>query len=119
MADDAALDLMSQEEEDLLYEMSNLYPRDTGLPMTVWIGPKARARHDVRVKVCLRHGDRMDILNTASVAVRPEPRLVRGSLDAGDLRKVIAWIELNRDLLIDVWNGDAGFVETAQRLRKL
>ena len=26
------------------YEMTNLYPRETGLPMTVWAGPRAGAR---------------------------------------------------------------------------
>jgi len=25
------------ESEDDLYEMANLYPRDTGLPMTIWV----------------------------------------------------------------------------------
>ncbi|HVC54300.1 MAG TPA: hypothetical protein VND87_19965 [Stellaceae bacterium] len=27
-------------ETDALYEMANLYPRTTGLPMTVWVGPR-------------------------------------------------------------------------------
>lgn len=116
MADDAALDVMS-EEERLSYEMTNLYPRDTGLPMTVWIGPKSGARHDVRVKVHQRHGDRMDPLNTASVAVRPEPRLVQGRLDSDDLRQVIAWIELNRDVIVDFWEGVASAREMAARLQ--
>jgi hypothetical protein len=32
-----------------LYEMVNIYPADSGLPMTVWAGPRGNARHDVRV----------------------------------------------------------------------
>jgi hypothetical protein len=38
-------------ETDELFEMANLYPRTTGLPMTVWVSPRGNARHDVRVKV--------------------------------------------------------------------
>jgi hypothetical protein len=27
-------------DDDLYYEMANLYPRETGLPMTVWVSPR-------------------------------------------------------------------------------
>ncbi len=37
-------------ESDELFEMANLFPRTTGLPMTVWVSPRGNARHDVRVK---------------------------------------------------------------------
>ena len=33
-----------------LFEMANLYPGTTVLPMTVWVSPRGNARHDVRVK---------------------------------------------------------------------
>ena len=46
----------TNEPDDI--EMANLYPRDTGLPMTVWVSPRGRARHDARVKVCLTPADR-------------------------------------------------------------
>ena len=62
------------------YEMTNLYPRDTGLPMTVWVSPRARARHDARVKVCRTRGDNMEPTNLAVVAIRPTPRVVHGPL---------------------------------------
>ena len=42
-------DLKTQETETAeaeLYEMANLYPRTTGLPMTVWVSPRGNARHD-------------------------------------------------------------------------
>jgi hypothetical protein len=34
-------------ETDDLFEMANLFPRTTGLPMTVWVSPRGIARHDV------------------------------------------------------------------------
>ncbi|WP_270937290.1 DUF4160 domain-containing protein [Falsiroseomonas oryzae] len=105
--------------EDDLYEMTNIYPRTSGLPMTVWISPRGRARHDARVKVCRVPGNRMIPEDTAVVSVRPEPALLEGELDAEALRAVQAWIVLNRDVLIDYWNGEADGIELAQRLRRV
>lgn len=99
--------------------MASLYPRDTGLPMTVWIGPKAGARHDVRVKVSMAHGDRMDADNLATVSVRPVPEVLHGRLAGADTAEVIRWIELNRDVIVDYWNGSASTLEMAARLRSL
>jgi len=101
------------------YEMANLYPRETGLPMTVWAGPKGGARHDARVKVCRSHGNRMDVEGLASVSVRPTHELVAGSLTSADLKAVQAWIALNTDALIGYWDGDLGTGEFVQALRKL
>jgi hypothetical protein len=61
-------------EAEAPYEMANLMPRMTGLPMVVWVSERGRARHDVRVKVALSHGHRASPYNTAaSLAVRPTP----------------------------------------------
>jgi hypothetical protein len=81
-------------DDDLYYEMANLYPRETGLPMTVWINPRGRAQHDVRIKVHTTHGNRMIIANTAVVAVRPTA-------------------------LVANWDGQIGTIELGQRLQPL
>ena len=59
------------EPEDL-FEMANLYPSTTGLPMTVWVSPRGNAHYDVRVRVNMTNGDQIDIAATAVVAVRPD-----------------------------------------------
>jgi hypothetical protein len=99
--------------------MANLYPRDTGLPMTVWVSPRARARHDARVKVCRTRGDSMDPSDLALVAIQPNPRVVRGPLAQSDFAPVAAWITLNEGALIDYWNGTLGTLEFVNRLRRL
>jgi hypothetical protein len=53
--------------EDELFETANIYPADSGLPMTVWIGKRGGARRDVRVKVNMAHGNQRSIGNTAVV----------------------------------------------------
>jgi len=102
-----------------LFEMANLFPRTTGLPMTVWVSPRGRARHDARIKVCLTPGPRMDVANTAVVGLRPQPSLIKGRLPAPELDLVSRWITLNDAVLLDFWNGAIDTVELASRLRKL
>ena len=104
---------------DELFEMANLYPRTTGLPMTVWVGPRGHARHDVRVKVNLTHGNQMTIENTAVVAVRPVPHMIAGRLSPDDEQAVFQWIALNTDAIVAYWNGAIDTVQLAQALKAL
>jgi hypothetical protein len=84
-----------------LYEMVNLVPRMTGLPMTVWASPRGAARHDARIKVNPTHGRQMIIRDAVSVAVRPQPRVIGASLPPADRQAVFAWIALNEAALVD------------------
>ena len=104
-------------DDDLdLFEMANQFPRTTGLPMTVWVGPRGNAQHDARVKVCMTHGNQMDIHNTAVVGIRPTPRLIEGTLSTPDLRAVSEWIRKNEAALIDHWDGNIDGTELGARL---
>jgi hypothetical protein len=77
------------QEGDDLFEMANLFPHRTGLPMTVWVSPRGGARHDVRIKVNITHGSQMNAANTAVVGVRPSPHLIAGRLSPEDERLVL------------------------------
>src|SRR4029077_3209967 len=99
---------------DELYEMANLYPRTTGLPMTVWVGPRGNARHDVRIKVNLTHGNQMNIDNTAVVGVRPTPHLVAGRLSSDDQRLLFQWVQLNAVAIVSYWDGGIDTAELIQ-----
>ena len=106
------------ETEDL-FEMANLYPDTTRLPMTVWISPRENARHDVRVKVNMTHGNQISIANTAVVGVRPTPRVISGRLSPGDAQAVFGWIALNTDALVAYWEGRIDTARTIQALKPL
>ena len=103
MPDEAPLEWTTAEEDEL-FLMTNLYPRRTGLPVTVFVSPRSGG-HDIRVKVSVVPGNRMTLEGAAVVGVRPEPRLIHGRLDADVLSQVTAWIRLNEAALIDHWNG--------------
>jgi hypothetical protein len=114
VADDA-----SATDADDLFEMANLFPRTTGLPMTVWVSPRGNARHDVRVKVNMTHGNQMNIANTAVVGVRPAPHLVAGQLAPEDERAVFEWVALNTAALVSYWHGQIDTIQLGEQLRPL
>lgn len=107
-----------REPEDL-YEMANLFPEDTGLPVTVWVSPRGRARLAARIKVCRGPGNRMVPSNTAVVAIEPEPRLVEGRLQAEYLRPVMQWTALNSEALLAYWRGEIGTGALIHRLQRV
>jgi hypothetical protein len=107
------------EVEDELFLMTNLYPATTGLPMVIWVGPRYGAQHDVRIKVMMVHGTRMDPGNLAVVAVRPTPHVIAGQLSRADLQAVSRWIAMNEAAILDHWNGLTDGVQMGQQLRPL
>jgi hypothetical protein len=106
-------------ETDELFEMANLFPRTTGLPMTVWVSPRGNARHDVRVKVNMTHGDQMNIANTAVVGVRPTPHVIAGHVSPDDERVVFEWVSLNATALVAYWDGRIDTIELGQLLKRI
>jgi hypothetical protein len=106
------------DETDYLFEMANLSPALTGLPMIVWISERGPARNDARVKVSLVHGRRARPDRTASVSVRPTVEIVTGrELERRDMELVRQWIELNRETIIAYGNGDLLTDEVIGRLK--
>ena len=91
------------------FDMANLRPDRTGLPFVVFISQKGGARHDVRIKLARVAKVRPSEMLT--VAVRPVPRLIRGTMNREEFDLVKRWIELNRNVLIDYWNGDIEYTE--------
>jgi Domain of unknown function (DUF4160) len=93
-----------RDDPDEFFDMANLFPKHTGLPFVVWISYRGAARHDIRVKVS--PGPKALPLEMASIAIRPDIRVVEGSLSGGDLALLSKWIEMNRDVLLRYWEGD-------------
>jgi len=91
--------------------MANLRSEQTGLPFVVFISQKGRARHDVWIKPA--RTAKVRPWEMLAVAVRPAPRLIRGSINREEFDLVKRWIEANRTVLIDYWNGDIEYTEDA------
>ena len=106
------------EDEDL-FDMANLSPALTGLPMVVWVSEHSGARHDVRIRVSAVHGVNIRFGQWAIVAVRPSPRLVHGRLSPSDFATVSGWIRLNEAAIVEYWNSQLLIDELIQRLQRL
>jgi len=110
---------VAKTDGDELFEMANLFPRTTGLPMTLWVSPRGNARHDVRVKFNITPGNQMNVANTAVVGVRPTPHLIAGHLSQEDQRAVFDWVSLNTATLVDYWEGRIDTIELGQLLKRV
>jgi hypothetical protein len=106
-------------EDDDLFDMANLFPGSTGLPMTVWVSPRGNARHDIRIKFNLTHGNQMNPSNTAVVGVRPSPHMIAGSLSPEDEKVVFQWISMNEAALIKYWEGEIDTIQLGHALKAL
>jgi len=73
-----------------LFEWTNLFPRNTGLPVTIWISVKGAVATDPHHPEKIEHAAEID-----------------------------AWIRLNREALLAHWNGEIDGAEMAARTRKL
>lgn len=115
LLDDAIFEI-ADTEEDALFLMANLYPRDTGLPRVVYVSERGQARHDARVKVSGAPGDRMRVRDMATMTVRPSPTLLHGRLSGHEERVIADWIVLNEAVLLDYWDETISTSEMISRL---
>jgi len=114
-----AVQQVAEPDADELFEMANLFPRTTGLPMTIWVSPRGNARHDVRVEANMTHGDQMNIANTAVMGLRPAPHIIAGRLSSDDQRVVFEWASLNTAALVEYWDGRIDTIELGTLLRRI
>ena len=77
----------------------------------MFISQKGGAHHNVRIK--LARAAKVRPSEMLTVAVRPAPRLIRGRINREEFDLVRRWIEANRTVLIDYWNGDIEYTEDA------
>lgn len=91
-----------------LYEMTNLYPRTTKLPYTVWISTKGKAKHEPRIKV--------DAPQEVVISISDEPKIIHGELKTKDFEEIKQWILLNKEILMRHWNGETDGAEVSNEL---
>jgi hypothetical protein len=98
-----------EDDSDIFFLLANLWPRTTGLPFVVWISPATDDQNDV----CVRVSRGLSPSDMAVVAIRPDLRVVQSELSGGDLALLRTWVELNREVLEEYWDGEIEFTEHA------
>ena len=102
-------------EKDDLYEMANIFPRTSGLPFIVRLSHKSgKEGHWARVKVEVDN-------NSYSVSISDNPEWIHKPKNVSEkkLNEVIEWIILNKQTLLDHWNGKIDSTELGLNLKKL
>ena len=90
---------------DMLNEMANLRPSDTGLSVFIWVdemGGYRNTEHNIpRLKIAVDNPSNQ----VAVVSISETPELLEGGLKLG-FNKIKKWIILNYPELLEHWNGD-------------
>jgi hypothetical protein len=61
----------------------------------LFLWARGRARHAARIKVNRTHGRQMTIDDAVTVALRPIPRVIAGTLSSADRQAIFQWIAMN------------------------
>jgi len=91
-------------EANLMMEMSNLTPDETGIPYVIWLG-RVGGQHGPRIKVSNKIGKMIDDCFVMTVSKNPviqTPKSVKISKDVVD--DISDWIVLNYDVLMKLWD---------------
>lgn len=88
---------------NMLWEMANLHPRDTGLPVIVWADSNRQMKHGLRIKFQNSYSDKTDSGSLVPMTISENPQIpvqVKLKISKADLQKVRQWVILNKDLLV-------------------
>ena len=121
------LNLVKEEEFRTIHCMTNVSDRRTHLPggIWLWVSPQAGAgQHSPRIKVSkLRGKSGNNDSDWFCVSISDSPRIVAGTNDkytTKEIRAIYAWVVLNKDTLITIWNStDLDSGEIANMLKPL
>jgi hypothetical protein len=92
---------------DLLFEMSNISGRKTGLPMIIYVSIGKHLSHGPRIKVSKIYGNKSSMEDTVSFTISDNPKIVSGGgLPSKDIKLVKNFIIKNKDNLLKHWNNE-------------
>ena len=109
-----------QVDKTMLFEMSNLGEKTTGLPYVIFVNVNARSlRHAARIKVCQgirwKKGEDCNIQIQGEWRVLNRPKWMR----AQDEQLIHAWVNINYDAIISYWNGELDTADFLTMLKRL
>lgn len=104
-----------------LYEMSNLRPNETGLPMVVWVNPNTgRERHGPRIKVQTQHGNKVSPDKMTAVGFSRDGSVTNfGGLSDKDFDLVKTFINKNIDILLKLWDDEISPAEFIRDMKSI
>lgn len=110
-----------KKEIDTFFEMANVRPDETGLPMVIWIYPKTdREQHGPRIKVSKHYGDKVS-KDLFTITISDTPRKIgdSGEIKNKDVNTLINFVKINKDILLDLWYDKISSTKAVLGLKKV
>jgi spore maturation protein CgeB len=92
-----------------LWEMANFWPKDTGLPMIIWLQSKTgNEKHGCRIKILTKYGDKVSFSQGFFTITVPEGKIIGNTVEitTRDIKLVKKFIDKNIDIILQYWNGE-------------
>lgn len=116
-SDQNRIDPRFEDDSDSLFYMTDLNTGLTGLPLTVWVANGFGVDHDVRIWAATERTTLPSRM--ACLAIRPDVRVLKGSMKSTDLELLRKWIDLNSPVVLGHWHGDVDSVEAITAVRRI
>ena len=106
------------DKKEILMEMVNLKPDQTGLPFELFVSEKEYASNQ-------HHRPRVKILNkqntvNASISFDDDIEILGGYIKHNnDFKKIEEYIQLNKKLLYQLWNGEINQTQYSNNQQKI
>lgn len=102
-----------------LYEMANLRPDETNLPMVIYVQPKTdKEQHGPRIKVQKEHGEKVK-KEMVSIGFTREGKVSNfNGLAESDFKLVTEFINNNLKGLLDLWDDKISPTEFSKTIIK-
>jgi hypothetical protein len=119
------LEILTDLEEEMLWEMANFRTKTTGLPMIVYISTceveGKKLKHSPRVKIARTYSTKFNPFDTFSISISNNPEIVsgdKGEIKNSDLEKCQEFILKNKDVLMAFWDGEYDSADLTANLTK-
>ena len=90
-----------------LWEMAGVAQKRTGLKVYLYISP-AQGNHGPRIKFVNDYSAKMQHGNLVPMTISDNPEIpvnVKLNISNEDIAQLKSWIILNKDILLNLWNG--------------
>jgi hypothetical protein len=111
--------LAEQLAEEELLNMASFRRVKTGVANTIWASYKGRHCHAARIKVAIDPPDSLDPAGESASFTIHDGEVVAGNPPIWLRKQVAQFIALNREALMDLWEGRIDSGELGDRLRPI
>jgi hypothetical protein len=109
--------------EDMLFEMANLRPSESGLPVTIYISTGfvegKQLNHGPRIKVSNSYSTKFNIRDIFVMTIADDPKVIGSSnLKESDVTLIKNFVIKNKEVLEAYWDDDISTMDMLHALQK-